>query len=211
VTISNLFDLQAVKSVALGSALDGLACGVLLVDEHLGLVHANRAAEAMLSEGDTLQAAKGLITLSAELSQVALQRAVRQSADDESALGQYGIGIPAAGEGESAVIHVFPLARRRPRPGVTPQAVAALFVVPAKGLVGAPIDALTLLYDLTPAEARIFELVCAGKSIDSIADLLGIAKSTVKTHLGHVFEKTACKRQADLLSLAAGLSMPIRA
>jgi DNA-binding CsgD family transcriptional regulator len=38
---------------------------------------------------------------------------------------------------------------------------------------------------------------------------LGIAESTVKTHLHRVFDKTGARRQADLVKLAAGFSNPL--
>jgi DNA-binding CsgD family transcriptional regulator len=37
---------------------------------------------------------------------------------------------------------------------------------------------------------------------------LGVAESTVKTHLGHLFEKTGVTRQADLVKIVAGFSTP---
>ena len=40
-----------------------------------------------------------------------------------------------------------------------------------------------------------------------IAKVLGIAPSTVKTHLLRVFEKTGRHRQVDLVKLAAPLSL----
>jgi DNA-binding CsgD family transcriptional regulator len=61
---------------------------------------------------------------------------------------------------------------------------------------------------LTPAETRVFELICAGRKQADVAGELGIAASTVKTHLLQVFAKTGCKRQADLVKLAASLSSP---
>ena len=71
-----------------------------------------------------------------------------------------------------------------------------------------PADALALLYDLSPAETRVFELVCAAKRPAEIAGELGVAGSTVKSHLLRVFEKTGCRRQVDLVKLAASLSGP---
>jgi DNA-binding CsgD family transcriptional regulator len=38
---------------------------------------------------------------------------------------------------------------------------------------------------------------------------LGIAESTVKTHLHRVFDKTGARRQADLVKLTAGFSNPL--
>jgi DNA-binding CsgD family transcriptional regulator len=72
-----------------------------------------------------------------------------------------------------------------------------------------PADALALLYDLTPAESRIFELIADGQALSDIAVVLGIAPSTVKTHLLRVFDKTGCSRQAELVKLAASMSLPV--
>jgi DNA-binding CsgD family transcriptional regulator len=38
---------------------------------------------------------------------------------------------------------------------------------------------------------------------------LGIARSTARTHLLQVFDKTACRRQAERVGLAARLSLPV--
>jgi DNA-binding CsgD family transcriptional regulator len=72
-----------------------------------------------------------------------------------------------------------------------------------------PGDALALLYDLTPAELRVFELIATGTTQPEIAHRLGIAPSTVKTHLLRVFAKTGCGRQADLIKLAASMALPL--
>lgn len=41
-----------------------------------------------------------------------------------------------------------------------------------------------------------------------VAEMLGIAASTVKTHLGRIYEKTGAVRQADLVKLVAGFAIP---
>jgi DNA-binding CsgD family transcriptional regulator len=38
---------------------------------------------------------------------------------------------------------------------------------------------------------------------------LGIAESTVRTHLGNLFVKTGAGRQADLVKIAAGFANPL--
>jgi DNA-binding CsgD family transcriptional regulator len=81
-------------------------------------------------------------------------------------------------------------------------------VTPATAPARMPADALAFLYDLTPAEARIFELISVGMAQAAIGQTLGIARSTVKTHVRHLFSKTGNNRQADLLRLASTLSMP---
>ena len=42
-----------------------------------------------------------------------------------------------------------------------------------------------------------------------VAETLGIGESTVKTHLGRVYEKTGARRQADLVKLFAGYASPL--
>ena len=45
--------------------------------------------------------------------------------------------------------------------------------------------------------------------IPQAASLLGVADSTVKTHVGRLFEKTGTSRQADLVKVAAGYCNPL--
>jgi len=45
--------------------------------------------------------------------------------------------------------------------------------------------------------------------VPEVALALGIAVTTVKTHLGRLFEKTGATRQADLVRLVAGYAMPL--
>jgi DNA-binding CsgD family transcriptional regulator len=210
VTISDLFGMKAIEAASFGSVLDGLRFGVVLVDEHAQIVHANAPAQAMLSSGDPIRSARGTLTLAMPAAQSALERAVYQASRDETGLGPRGIGIPARSvAGEPCVVHVLPLRRSEARAGIAQRATVALFVAPATAPPRMPIDGLALIYDLTPAEARVFEMISAGATQAAIAHTLGIARSTVKSHLLHLFEKTGCKRQVDLVRLAARLSVPV--
>jgi DNA-binding CsgD family transcriptional regulator len=44
--------------------------------------------------------------------------------------------------------------------------------------------------------------------VPEVAEALGIAETTMKTHLGRLYEKTGTHRQADLVKLVAGFSSP---
>ena len=44
--------------------------------------------------------------------------------------------------------------------------------------------------------------------VPEVAETLGIAETTVKTHLGRLYEKTGSSRQADLVKLFAGFRNP---
>jgi DNA-binding CsgD family transcriptional regulator len=210
VTISNLFDMKAIEAATFSSVLDGLAYGVLLVDPQLGIVHANAIASDMLAAHDPIGAQRGVLTTREHAANAALQRAVRLASDDEVAIGARGIGIPARRvKGDPCVIHVLPLKRGEMHHGLSQRATAALFIAPATVPTQMPSEALALLYDLTPAEKRICELIAEGHPQSEIATTLGIARSTVKFHVLSIFEKTGCKRQVDLLKLADSLRSPV--
>jgi DNA-binding CsgD family transcriptional regulator len=164
----------------------------------------------MLAARDPVEARNGMLALRDRACHAALERAVHQAELDEVDLGPRGIGIPARrAQGEPCVIHVLPLQRGEMRRGLGPRAVAALFIAPAALPPRMPSDALAVLYDLTPSETRPFELITDGQTLDAIATTLGIARNTVRTHLQHLFEKTGCKRQADLVKLASSLRSPV--
>jgi DNA-binding CsgD family transcriptional regulator len=210
ITIGNLFDMKAIEAASFGALLEGFAFGVLLVDERLGVVHANPAAQAMLSLRDPIEMQKGALAIREKDSNAALERAMNQARLDESGMGSRGIGIPARRiEGEPCVVHVLPLRRGQLRRGVGQRATAALFVAPANARPYLPSDALALLYDLTPAETRILDMITRGQAQSEIATALGIARSTVKTHVLRLFDKTGCKRQVDLVNLAARFSLSV--
>ena len=45
--------------------------------------------------------------------------------------------------------------------------------------------------------------------VPEVAAALGVAVTTIKTHLSRLFEKTGVARQADLVKLVAGFSTPL--
>jgi DNA-binding CsgD family transcriptional regulator len=210
VIISNLFDMKTVEAATFAATVEALTVGVVLADENSKIVHTNAAATAMLAAGDPIMVRQGRIAVQSPTTTSTLQSAVAQAAKDEATLGQKGIGIPIPRpSGDPLVIHVLPLRRGDMRSGLIQRAAVALFVASASGPPQLPHDALVQLYDLTPAEIRIFELICEGQTPAAISASLGIAVSTVKSHLFHVYEKTGCRRQIDLVRLARSLTFPV--
>ena len=170
VTIGNLFDMKAMEAATFRSAIDALVAGVALVDEELGLVHANPAAEAMLRKGGSDPFGRGRADGGGQNRPRCNRGCCRAGGEDEGALGPRGIGIPLRREaGGPSIVHVLPLPRARCDPGLCQSAVAALFRRSGDAPSSMPMDTLALLYNLTPAEVRVFEMVCAGKTQADIA------------------------------------------
>lgn len=204
VTISNLLDLHAVERATFASVLDAMTSGVVLVGEDLDILHANPAAGAMLSKGTVVADRQGRLQARGPHAQMAMTAAVKIAAQDETKLTRRGIGVPAQGlGGEASVLHVMPLTGGNIRPGLFQRAVAAVFVSPVDRPLQAPIDAMALLYDLTPAESKVLASLSQGHSLAETAAALGVANSTVKTHVLRIFDKTGRNSQAQLVALAA--------
>ena len=73
----------------------------------------------------------------------------------------------------------------------------------------APSEVIGEMYKLTPTELRVLLAIVDVGGVPEVAASLGIAATTVKTHLSRLFEKTGVGRQADLVKLVAGFSIPL--
>ena len=80
----------------------------------------------------------------------------------------------------------------------------------AKQSPGTGVDAVAETFNLTPAEIRTLERLLGGSSPAEIADELGVALPTVRTHLSNIFAKTGTARQLELVLMAAELTTPNR-
>jgi DNA-binding CsgD family transcriptional regulator len=204
-TISRLIEAETVRASTFEAALDAAPSGAVLVRSDMGIVHANAAADAMLQSGDPIRSSGGRLKLSEEVVPGNLEAAVLAAAEGASSIGRRGIGIPARRlDGSPLVTHVMPLQSRL---ATRPAADAVVFLADTAGAEPLPADRLSLLFGLTPAETRVFELAASGESPDQMAQKLGVAPSTVRTHLQRVYEKTGRHRQVELVSLGRELQV----
>ncbi len=209
--IGKVIDLKVVEAATFADVLDGLSAGIFLVDAAGRLVHANAAGKGILASGDFLRSSAGrLVARDPQVDQI-LHDAFKSAAQGDAAIGAQGIAVPLiAHDGERQVAHLLPLTSgARRRTGVAIAATAALFVHKAALETPSRPEAIAKAYRLTPTELRVLlALVEVGRGPD-IAEALGIADGTVKTHLGHLFQKTGVRHQADLVKLVAGFSSPL--
>jgi DNA-binding CsgD family transcriptional regulator len=70
------------------------------------------------------------------------------------------------------------------------------------------LETVAKLYKLTAMEVRVLKAVVEIGGAPLAAEVLGISETTVKTHLRNLFQKTDCRRQADLVKLVAGYASP---
>jgi DNA-binding CsgD family transcriptional regulator len=65
------------------------------------------------------------------------------------------------------------------------------------------------IFKLTPTELRVLLAIVELGSVPEVAVALGVADTTVRTHVGRLFQKTGATRQADLVKLVAGYATPM--
>lgn len=209
--IGKTINLQKAQTVCFSDILDGLSAGMILVDANGRIVHANAAGKAILEIADFLRTDRGRLVASDATINAALREILLAADAGDAVLGVKGIALPlTAHDGERYVAHVLPLTSGARRVVcLAYNAVVALFVRKTTLEAFSPPEVIGEMYKLTPTELRVLLAIVDVGGVPEVAAALGVAVTTIKTHLGRLFEKTGVTRQADLVKLVAGFSTPL--
>jgi DNA-binding CsgD family transcriptional regulator/PAS domain-containing protein len=207
-TISKMLDVRTIARAQMAEALDALRCAVILTNERGTILHANRTAEHMLHEGSPIQGTYGILQATAPSAAFELRSALALAARNEAGVGRTGLAIRLTEPDAPPIFaHVLPLTGSALRTRLQPAAVAAVFIaVPPDPQDGA--DAAAAAFGLTQGETRVLASLFARRTLAETAADLGIAGTTAKTHLEHIFLKTGVTRQAELMCLWTDLISP---
>src|SRR3984893_7166805 len=211
VLIGRLIDLRAADAASLADTLDGLSAAMCAVDADGRIVHANAACHVLLEAGDFLSAIRGRIVASDTKIDRAFRELFAAAGSGDAAIGTRGIALPLrAKDGSHYVAHVLPLTSGARRlAGIASSETAALFICKAATETRSPPEIIARAYDLTATELRVLLAIVDVGGVPESAVALGIAESTVKTHLGNLFVKTGARRPADLVKIVAGFASPL--
>lgn len=193
---------SATQSARLGlAALDALAEGFALVDEHGRLRHANPALESWLRKGDLLEEKAGRLQACTPAGAQTLAALI---ADTALGLAPHPGGVDLIGPGGQILN-----ARAMPVRG------AGLRYLPARAYVllmfsepraddAARLQQAGARYRLTRAEQRLALHLAAGTSLRDAAQRCGIGYGTARGYLKLLFQKTGTHRQGELVALLLG-------
>jgi DNA-binding CsgD family transcriptional regulator len=211
VLVGRTIEFKQAEAATFADMLDGLRAGLFLLDTGGRVVHANAAARDILDAGDFLRSTCGRLVASDPQTDQTLRDTLAACGHGDTGIGVRGIAMPLiAHDGGRHVAHMLPLTSgARRAAGTACTAIAALFVRKAAFEPPPASDVIGKTYKLTPAELRVLLAIVEIGGVPEVADALGVADTTVKTHLGRVFEKTGTGRQADLVKLVAGFSTPL--
>jgi DNA-binding CsgD family transcriptional regulator len=210
VTISNVLDVRTVERDRMAETLDALRNAVILISERGAILHANRTADDMLLNRHPIMSSGGSLIATSRFANNELQKAIKLASRDESKLGRTGISIRLTETSPHPMFaHVLPLTGGDVRTSLHPAAVAAIFIDTNSNDKHAAIT-FAAAFKLTPAETRVTNCLLSGRTLAGTAEELGIAMTTVKTHLNNIFQKTGVRRQSELMRLAALATPPVQ-
>ncbi len=203
-------DLVADCQDALQAALARVVQAVMLVDHEGRLLHANAAAEALLQPRRPLALSQGRLVGHDARADGMLQAALaRALACGIVPAGVEEIVMPRAGR-RPLLLNIVPLSpARREQMAPAPRVAALILVTDPEARPPLRVDTVVRAYNLTPAEGRVLGAIVAGERLQAVAQRLGVARGTVKTHLERIFFKTGTSRQSELVHLVAIMQPPL--
>lgn len=197
VEISGLFQHQAVAEGALSSILDKLAAAAVIVAPDGTIRFHNPMAEVEFRRGSFVRDVKGrLVATHPDVARLLAGLA------DTAERPRHGRDVVAA---DSAGRRLHITWARLDRVAGEADAPFLVLLRPPEPDLRSPLAAAVELFALTSAETQTLAQILEGRSLDEASGILGVARSTVKTHLDALFMKTGTHRQPELVSRVMGL------
>jgi DNA-binding CsgD family transcriptional regulator len=192
-----------IEADMLRTALDALTIVVLILGPDRQVQFCNRAAARELAEGPVLRVSGGRLVGSTPASARLLVGLLRWAQGGR--LCEQEVLVTGS---DGGVVHVS--YAELGATASTPQRRLLLLLRRPAAELKTPLAAAAALYKLTSSEKQILGHILSGRTLAEIAELLGVARSTVKSHLQAIYRKTDTHRQADLVRLTGGLTSILR-
>lgn len=207
VLIGNVIETHKCTTAALTGTLMALSDAVFILDGRARIVFCNAAGEGLLRRNTIVRVVQAQLSAVDNKANRRLQEAVA-AAECGDVAGK-GVAVALSPIPDQWLAHVMPLSRSaREQAGIPDTATAAVFVRKAGVESPSALETVAKLYRLTAMEVRVLQAVVDLGGAPVAAEALGIAEATVKTHLRNLYQKTDCRRQADLVKLVAGSASP---
>jgi len=181
---------------------------MILLTAHGAIVSINALAREYLSSGADLHEQDGQLCCHdaqvARRLQETLERFVREAPGAASANMCKRVAIRLDAHAKPLVLATLWPLQQSPAIGIFSQAPVALLTIAVPRLREVPrLDPayLSALFEVTPAEARLINLLLQGATIKEAARLQRISLETVRSHLKSIYAKTDTRRQSQLVEL----------
>lgn len=179
---------------------------ILVVDRRARLLWSNADAAGLLAGVEGLTLRDGRVVANAQVENLALLEAVSNVAK----AGHGGAGDDARVVSISHGRRTHPImVSVRPVPEMFApgegryHGAAMLLIKTPERLADSKYCSFAPMFELTPAQARLAQLVLSGYSLRSASRKLGVSENTIRSHLKQIYLKTGTHGQMDLVHLHA--------
>jgi len=181
--------------------LDELADGVLLLDKDCRVRHANLAGQVALDRRDGFVLRDNRLVCRDVRANEELQRALMVAAAAGVAPADGWVVVPR--DDRRALLVQVTTCRGAELRSLIPGAVLMVRVKDPDGQRVPTPALLRELLGLTLGEAKAILAVARMESQDQAAESLGVAKTTLRTHLHHAYQKLGIHNRAELMRVFA--------
>lgn len=193
---------------AAGRVLDRLPIGVIMLDVRGRALLVNRAARAIIAEGNGLSIdAAGVVRATGHDDAQKLNHLIADAIQPRNTppnltqnLQDRAMAVSRTSSDTPLSLLLVPLPQERSGNGARRPA-AILFVSDPDLLQPAPRSVLSDLYGLTSTEAQVLEILTQGRRPEDVAVEFGVSINTVRTHLKNIYRKTETQGQPELMRL----------
>jgi len=191
------------RQLGLEKAVDAFHHAVLGLNREGKVVFASREAEALLKSGDGVRVTNGELKAGGGKQSILLQAAITEAVRGGFALPLVnGSILVSRRAGPPLQVTVVPHTMQMPGR----ETLAALvFLGDPKRRFPSKSALLRSMYGLSPAEARVADLLADGLTVEEIADRINVTVGTARFHIKRIFTKTGSRRQTELIKLMLAL------
>lgn len=177
------------EPVLAAAVLDQFALGVAVCDTSGRIVLSNFAATRLLEGGSPITLESGRLCGPGEIETAALRAAAARAARPGGRPRVLSVSSPDGHR--PCIVVIGELQGEKGR--------ALVLICKGGSFARRELNRLTTLWSLTAAEAALAAHIGAGRSLTEAAHRMGVAHSTAKSHLAHVFAKIEVRSQVELV------------
>ena len=186
----------------LSDALNQINSPLLLLDKNGGILFINSQAEQLIEFRTDISIKNNHIILSSPTDHRNLEKLIHKATGRDNSIQQGGAMCFSDPVTHSAIsILVNPISPNMVHLDTQSNKNVLLVLSTHQDQKSLPIELLTDLYNLTPAEARLTASLCRGLTLDEVSEKLELSKNTLKSQLRSCFTKVGVNRQSELIRL----------
>lgn len=186
---------------AFSSVLDRMNQAVMLLDTAGRVIFLNQSAQTISDRKDGLKISEGKLS-----ARSASENGVLRKMIHDAGMAAWGRKAEQPGGNllisRSSLEHSYRLTIAPVRPNVIAgleEPAVAVFISDPMADIRTPIEDLQNIFGLTPAEARLSQMLTRGKGLREAAEEIGVSYNTVRTQIRSVLAKTGTRRQTELM------------